>query len=205
MNVSEIIGKEFGRLRVLSISEPNAKYLRSMKCLCQCGKIITTDAFRVLEGGSRSCGCARIDTLKRIRTKHGHAKKSGMTREYSTWLGMKSRCHIPTTPNYNNYGGRGIKVCRRWRNSFENFLKDMGKKPKGLSIDRINNDGNYEPSNCRWANRSQQNKNQRSRPRRLAWPKNPTLSDVVISKRLKRGWPMDMATTIPSTRKKFHY
>ena len=99
--------------------------------------------------------------LVRLNTKHGHAKRGQVSATYVTWQSMIRRCTDPQNIRYALYGGRGITVCPRWRNSFEDFLADMGPRPVGRSIDRINVDGNYEPNNCRWATDSEQRRNKR--------------------------------------------
>lgn len=97
----------------------------------------------------------------RIRVIHGHAPRTGITRTYRIWCAMRARCQYPSINGYADYGGRGITVCDRWREDFRNFLADMGECPPGLSIDRVDNDGNYEPGNCRWATSLEQRRNQR--------------------------------------------
>lgn len=109
-------------------------------------------------GTTKSCWCLQRD----VATKHGHTKGGQRTVEYRTWASMKRRCINPRSTNYPGYGGRGIQVCDQWMNSFECFLSNMGIRPsKGHSIDRINNEGNYEPGNCRWATASEQQRNKR--------------------------------------------
>ena len=93
--------------------------------------------------------------------KHGHTKNGKRSSEYRAWEQLKQRCQNFKNPGYYNYGGRGIKVCKRWQ-SFENFFADMGARPEGLTLDRTNNDGNYKPENCRWVTRSEQNNNRRT-------------------------------------------
>lgn len=120
-------------------------------CECECGTSSTIQASNLLAGHSKSCKyCAP--------TKHGYLK----TPTYRAWNGARNRCNNPNNKDYDNYGGRGIRMCERW-SLFQNFLADMGEAPEKLSLDRINNDGNYEPGNCRWATKSQQNFNQRKR------------------------------------------
>jgi len=126
-----------------------------------------------MKGKTRSCGCRIIQVLTAngyAMRQHGESKSVGRAAspEYRTWDGMKERCRNPNHKAYANYGGRGISVCERWLD-FESFLLDMGRRPSPThSIDRINNDGNYEPGNCRWATRDEQNRNQRRRTKGLS-------------------------------------
>lgn len=130
-------------------------------------------------GSSKSCGCLRLELISGPKHKSGISQVThpGM---YAIWLGMKTRCHNSSHPSYKNYGARGIFVCDRWRKSFPNFVKDMGERPYGLSVDRINNDGGYEPKNCRWATRSEQAQNTRRSQKRLWVGQMRTLTEIAL-------------------------
>lgn len=117
-------------------------------------------------GGVKSCGCSRVADIVATRTTHGHAKRGAHSREYDVWAAMLSRCRNPNNPRWKHYGGRGVRVCDRWADSFEAFLADVGPRPSNdLSIDRIDVNGHYEPGNVRWADIVTQNLNRR--PRKL--------------------------------------
>lgn len=121
-------------------------------CKCSCGNTRTASASQIKRGHAKSCGCALGKTNA---IKHGHARRKRYSSLYYRWCGMFARCTNPKNPKYKQYGARGITVTRRWR-TFENFLADMGEPPKGMTLDRVDNDAGYCKANCRWATSSQQ-------------------------------------------------
>jgi hypothetical protein len=157
----DLTGKRFGRLIAQWPVGMRNNFVIYWLCSCECGnlKVVKGGSLRI--GATRSCGCLR----KTFHIVHGHTKFGGpSTSEYGTWQHIIQRCTNPKNKAWKWYGGRGIKVCRRWLR-FSNFLADMGLKPEpksAYSIERINNDGNYELKNCKWATREEQRKNQRN-------------------------------------------
>jgi hypothetical protein len=198
-------GLKFGRLIVMQKCGRNKHGKTIWRCECACGneKIVTTCNLRT--GVVKSCGCLRKDNNQGY--KHGGFG----TPEYRVWAGMISRCHSVSNDSYHRYGGKGIKVCRRWRNSFVNFLEDMGKRPSlAYSIDRINNAKGYSRQNCRWATSGEQARNRRS-SRMLTykgrmqcatdWAKEYGIDREAFYARLDRGWSLEDSLNIPSQRR----
>lgn len=149
-------GLRFGRLVVVERRDNTQNNMARWLCRCDCGKQTVVISASLQHGHTQSCGCLNRESLVTVNSTH----KRSRTPIYRVWATMLQRCNNPKNANYKYYGGRNIKVCSRWL-IFENFLKDMGERPKGTSIDRINNNGNYEPGNCRWSNASKQMKNRR--------------------------------------------
>ena len=162
----DLRGLRFGLLTVLGRSDtvrlPGGSSQRMWRCVCDCGpEPRDCPTHNLMSGNSKSCGCVRkpAPTTTHGEGGYGEGKR---TLEYNSWGSMKSRCNDANNPAYSRYGGRGITVCDRWRNSYEDFLADMGRRPTPQhSLDRINNNGNYEPGNCRWATQSEQCRNTR--------------------------------------------
>jgi len=158
----DLTNQKFGKLTVIKFLGDDEYGNKQWLCKCDCGveKSILSGSFK--RGLTKSCGCLHKEIMKEVKTTHGYANKNNKSVEYLTWASMLDRCRNKNNKSYKNYGGRGIEVCDRWTNSFENFLEDMGKRPSNKhSIDRINVNDNYEPNNCRWATTYEQSINRR--------------------------------------------
>lgn len=191
----DLTGKKFGNLTVISkvdkpsgLSNTRAQWL----CVCSCGTTVRVEGPSLRNGPTKSCGCLRTEMIRESKITHGQCVKGSRSAAYNSWSQMIARCTNHNSTHYRHYGGRGIKVCERWK-KFQNFYEDMGDCPKGLSIDRINNDGNYEPDNCRWATIYEQSNNKRTN-RLITWKdKNYTAKQLSDFLNIPYQWFYDRA------------
>lgn len=198
MRLEDLTGRRFGRLVVLERAEGPCKKHTYWKCLCDCGNITITAAQKLKSGSTKSCGCYGRDTA----TKHGMWKHP----LYKTWKNIKSRCNNQNMTAYCCYGGRGIKVCEEWQNDFMAFYSwaIANGYLEGLTIDRIDVNGNYEPSNCRWVTMREQSNNTRrnhlieykGETHTISeWARITKINVHTLSNRINRGWSIERALT----------
>lgn len=198
-----LIGKTFFNLTVLERVANSPAGKQRVLCQCICGKQVIATAGNFLNGTMRSCGCVRNAKASKRMTKHG-ARANPL---YFRWNGIMARCYNPNSTQYHNYGARGITVCVRWRNSVQAFIDDVGKPPfENATLDRINNNGNYEPNNVRWATKKEQSINRRctnliefdgKKMSQTDWGLELFGDEQMVTRRLGRGWSIEEALTLP--------
>lgn len=196
----DLTGQKFGRLTVLE-KGPESKntYGRTTfkwRLVCDCGNTTYVNTAKLKSGHTQSCGCLQLEAIQLSVRKHGMRR----TPEYYSWASMKNRCLCETSESYPDWGGRGVKIHKPWINSFEQFFADMGPRPKGTTLDRIDNNGDYAPGNCRWATPKQQSNNQRStrnftvdglRKTVTEWAFYLGVTRDTVNSRLKKGQTME--------------
>lgn len=213
-NQTVAVGKRYGRLLILSLGNQQNGYVD--RAMCECGTVKEVRRSDLQSGRTASCGCLRRENTTKIGAatrKHGHSSNP----LYHLWHTMIARCHHPAHAAYRYYGARGVQVCDRWRASFEAFAADMGARPVGLELDRIDPDGHYEPGNVRWMNRRMQKLNRAKRsdhytPRPIEWNgKTYAISDLAaiagvsysaMYYRLIKGMPVQAALSKPLRKSK---
>lgn len=210
-NRLDLTGQQFGRLTVIKYLYTDKNRKAVWLCQCACGQQTKVLAGKLRNGHTSSCGCwAREVTAPFLRARREENYKHGGcgTPTYKSWDSAKQRCFNPNDDHYPSYGGRGVTMCDRWRYSFQNFLDDMGERPKGTTIDRWPDPlGNYEPGNCRWATPTQQSQNRPSNRYCAMGPGGLPLKEVVkrwgrapyptVLARLRNGWDEEDAITTP--------
>lgn len=203
----DLTGCIFGKLTVLQITPVRVSGSVIWRCTCTCGNTTEVSSGNLNSGHTKSCGCLQKEHVSSAMTIHGFNKNSAYFSEYKAYLSMIGRCCNSDHAHYKDYGGRGITVCKEWLNSVHCFIKDMGAKPqKGFSLDRIDNNGNYTKSNCRWTTQKMQSNNKRNNlyiefngeTRTAAeWSQKMGYGDTTVATRIRRGWTISAAILTP--------
>ena len=207
---SDAAGERHGRLIAVNRAGPDKWGAALWRFLCDCGeKNYVARIDQVRRGIIVSCGCHKKERSagNEYSLKHGHKRRDWQSSEYTSWRNMRQRCHSPNADGYDRYGGRGIRVCDRWRDSFKTFLSDMGKKPTPRhTIGRIDRDGNYDPGNSRWESAKQQGRNRGNNRTVVYLGQEMTIAEAcekgginrnVVDARLRLGWTPERAVTAP--------
>lgn len=200
-------GKTFGLLLVIAEDGRDEWGQVRWRCRCQCGALHLVVGGKLRRGEVKSCGCAKSGWCRSANLTHGAAQRGKLTPEYRVWSNMIDRCERVTNERFERYGGRGISVCARWRESFANFLADVGLRPSSEhTLDRKNNDGNYEPKNVRWATRTEQNQNKRNNINLTwngethclrEWARRMKIGYLTLYNRHRSGWSTEQTLTTP--------
>lgn len=204
LTTPNLTGKTFNRLTVTGEDTKKKGGKRYWFCQCSCGVSLpkSVASYDLTSGHTKSCGCMQKELARKANTKHG-LKQHPL---YVRWSAMKNRCYNPNDDYYHNYGGRGIRVCDRWRNSIDNFLEDMGEPPEGYTLDRKDNDKDYSPENCRWATNKEQGRNKSDtvwleyggkRVTRIDLAEEHGVDPNRLRQRLEKGWDLELALTPP--------
>lgn len=207
---ADLTGKKFGKLIAVSRSENTNQNRAQWLCRCECGGEKIAQAAYLNKGTTRSCGCLADEQRKTAaQSQCTPYSRTNMYRERKTWENMIARCYDKTRHDFKWYGGRGISVCEKWRNSFEAFVVDMGMRPASMTLDRRESSTDYSPGNCRWATATEQANNRRSnhcitidgRTLTIAeWARHSGIGERVIATRIARGWDERRAVEKPVTK-----
>ena len=203
----DLMGQRFGRLVVIERAGTSKNGQVIWRCLCDCGKEADVLSISLRRGLTRSCGCLSREKVSERTTARNTTHGARHTKLYNTWRGMRERCENPSHKSYSDYGGRGISVCAEWQDftAFQKWALASGYKD-GLSLDRIDSNGNYEPSNCRWADKKQQSRNRRSNhlitykgqtKTAIEWAEQFHINRDTLAMRLKAGWSVEKALETP--------
>jgi cytochrome c553 len=204
----DLTNVRFTRLTAIRLHETNSNKHRVWQCLCECGATVYATVQNLQRGKVKSCGCLKREGLP-TRMTHGHSRRGDASGTYSCWQSMRARCNRPSHPSYPTFGGRGITVCKRWM-TFENFLADMGVRPRSLQIARLDNDGNFEPKNCKWATVSEKGLDKRTTSKYTVngitksfrgWADHLGINRATLFERMQK-WTLEKALTTPAQRSK---